>query len=154
MSNKDNLGKKNSSIPPKMVGKFKTEFNMGWQDFDRIGDILKLCNIYRINVNNRDISHKVLRGYYSVLDTLYGELKPLCYETNETRLNTKIKVVEELLLEWEKKRNNSVPIKLIQQIKDLHDDLMAVRQAVGLGMPLLKHESKNKKIERVLLSKE
>ena len=133
-------------------GKYAAEFSMGEFDYQRFHEILQLADKLRIEIlNNFGKDAKMIRAYYSVLDTFYVNIHFLVVDRE--RFEKMRKEIENLMNEWEKKNAKenrlTYPVTLVKKLLDFHKELLYIKQIVGLGIKVQRVESLKKKLERI-----
>ncbi len=132
---------------------FVSEYSMGQYDFSRYNDWLKFIEKYSGEINSMAIpTLSQCQNYFSGINVLYKLWKPLISRKEIKEAYTKkIEKAKKLKRKWERSMvgggmmSNTKILELVDILDDLHTELMATKQVIGLGIVVKRlYDSKEK----------
>lgn len=128
--------------------KFLSEYSMGQYDFERYHQLLIMADFLANEVLNKNAI--AIKPFYAKLIVLYSNFRPLVY--NKGKWEKYKKECEELMKEWGKKSytegKNLFPVTLADKLIDFWQELLLLKQIIGLGSVVKKNESLRTKLNR------
>jgi len=136
----------------------KADYNMGSYHFLRYHRLLMIADWVSIEVNayNQDENYKqYIHYYYSVLQTIYNNIKSGLIPTVREKYDKKFKEIETERREFMTSINPpgriNHPEKLIRDLVETHANLIySIDRQIGLGIPRTRTESQSKQAKRAL----
>lgn len=134
---------------------YKSEFNAGALDFERFDMILRKaddlrCQAVLMNKNS-------LLQYYAVTRTVYSSMiAPFLRQNKQTQraddYREYFNVLFDKMMQWVEIRDKrkNYPIEIYQALELVHEDLLLLRQFMGIGIPMAKKFSDETLIRKAL----
>ena len=136
--------------------RIKSEFNPGVLEFERLDGILREIDVYAVNVTT--LQSEVIIKYFASVKQLFVFLR--CFillAYNRAKLRLYDDELDRLWLDvvdfqntFMKNPKEPYPLGLVRRIDKFFSDLTLLKQTIGFGLPILKHEATKTKIRRVL----
>lgn len=128
--------------------KFLSEYSMGQYDFERYHQLLIMADFLADQVLNKNVL--AIKPFYAKLITLYSNFRALVY--NKGKWEVYKKDCEKLMNEWGKKSfsegKNLFPVTLANKLIEFWQELLLLKQIIGLGSVVRKNESLRTKLNR------
>lgn len=127
---------------------YKAEYSMGQLDYNRYHKLLIAADELAILVMQDDV--QAIRQYASLLVQLYVNLKPLIWKHNHKKWEEQRKSIIDLLQHWKKEGGGQqkFPIKLKEELLKFHEDLLEIKQRVGLGVVMEREDSQSERLSK------
>jgi len=128
--------------------RFLSEYSMGQYDFERYHQLLIMADFLADQVLNKNVL--AIKPFYAKLITLYSNFRPLVY--NKGKWEVYKKESERLMNEWgktsAKEGKNLFPVTLANKLIEFWQELLLLKQIIGLGSVVRKNESLRTKLNR------
>lgn len=144
---------------PEDTAFYRSQYAMDIWDKERINEILKAMNDYAIRVRMFDVEAVI--PFIAILRELFAQFKPIMPKEVKDQLEKEFKEIEikgreevnSLKVNAFYGRQQQLSEKLINQLNELQDKLLQIRQIIGLGIWVEKVEDIETKLKRVLLKR-
>ena len=141
------------------TGRYAPRFNMALQVIERVNYYMNIANARGDEV--RSGNYFLLSKYLSALETIFGELIGLMYEKKRVKFEERFRDLNRRINNYFTLVNNGLESesmfnikRLVNDIWELHKDLMIQAQVQGMGIPADKIKSKKKELEDYLIGEE
>ena len=127
---------------------YKAEYSMGQLDYNRYHQLLVAADELAIRVMMDEI--QAIRQYASLLIQLYVNLKPLIYKNNHEKWEEQRTEITDLLQHWKKEggMQQKFPVRLKELLLKFHEDLLEIKQRVGLGVIMEREDSQSERLSK------
>lgn len=126
---------------------YKAEFSMGLLDYNRWHKLLVLLDELAILVKEEEIG--MIHRYFAVLHQLYINLRSVMYEGTRVIFDRKIEMIKKLFLDWKAQPlPKKFPQTLVDSLVTFHQDLLEMKQKMGLGIIMERQETYEEKLAR------
>lgn len=125
----------------------KTEWNMAAWDFERIHTILCAIDEFAIRLGQQDANF--IRPFFNSLCVLYRNMKPLLSSDKQTEIDNKMVILSKAVdgamsvVSRAKTGKKIFPTKVNEDLNKFHEELLILRQGVGLGFRVEIEEKRN-----------
>ena len=131
----------------------RTDWNMSSLDSFRISEILALIDAQGYMALSRHA--EAVEPLYGAMRMLYYNLKPLFYESVKQKFDADFADIKARLVPWAHKystiqHNAGFPDDIVEDLMRIGNNLMVIRQAVGLAIPTRKVKSEKLALEEAL----
>ena len=142
---------------PSMKSRYKSEFNMGIFDFERLDTILKRIDDMSCEVTS--LEKGSILPYFAAIKQLYYFLRPfitLCWRRDMTeKFDVRCDTLWLKVLDWHSEyRNNPTltdyPLGLVKEFDEFHSDMLTVKQTFGFGLVMNRELAVKTKIRKYL----
>lgn len=138
-------------------GNFKADFSMWGYEYERIDLWIRVASEIAANLPERP---DTFVQYVFSLKEIYRPLRPLVYESIKKKIDESFKEFKkeakaqrrlyDYYTELNRKDMYHFPYDFNDKLDALYDELMELRQVLGLGIPVTKQRTDTEKIKRVL----
>lgn len=130
----------------------KAEYNMGALDYERFHEYLKMCDAWRMKVILKKANARDLREFYAMLETLHTNLKSAYIHDTERiqKINKLAKSIEDSLIQLDRDstgKTQQIPVDIVMKLREMHTELLHVRQILGVGFPVSRVFGAKQKLE-------
>lgn len=130
--------------------KFLLEYSMGQYDYERYHQLLIMADFLADQVLNKNVH--AIKPFYSKLVTIYSNFRPVVYQTYRKKYETLQNECDRLIKEWGIKGydegKNLFPVSLAEKLIEFWQELLVLKQLIGLGSIVKKEESQKTKLDR------
>ena len=133
----------------------QSDWNAQQLDIVRMDKLLQILDVLGIRIVTRDSS--VLEQYYAVMEQLYFNFRALIFAKEREKLELMISKARTNLDIWIRKNPNPIqgqfPTQLARDLRDIHKELMFLRQAVGLSFRTTEKMSQAEKMHKGIVGR-
>jgi hypothetical protein len=138
----------------KYTPEFKATFDMGQLDYIRYNEWLKQTESCSAEINSCAVpTLEQVQKYFASLNVLYKCWKTLIFSTVQKEIDEKILKAKNDKRLWEKNMSSGLPtnkviiLRLVDNLDEIHTQLMEIKQKIGLGIRVRKIMSTAEKIK-------
>lgn len=126
---------------------YKAEYSMGLLDYNRWHKLLVVLDELAVLVKEEEVS--VIQKYFAVLHQLYINLRSVMYEGTRVIFDRKVEVIKKLFADWKAQPPpKKFPQTLADSLVKFHQDLLEIKQVMGIGIVMERQETTEEKLAR------
>jgi hypothetical protein len=138
---------------PASIG-FRAQYPM-FSDYERLFYLLLDADELSKKVSNFDLAS--IRPYFSALKAIYRNFKPILVDSKTVQhcdasfdqLNIETFQIDKQL-EVGRLQPESIPFDLFARLDGLHEELLTIKQFVGLGIQIKREDDPGRRVDRAL----